>query len=98
MELIPVLRAAIVTLRPLSVSDDLPYRSLEFTSTNNQVNIGRASKRESKNLIPARNNGLFESRVMSRNHAKLWVCFDKQVCSSIWLSPQQVVGLQAKIG
>ncbi|PYH29834.1 FHA domain protein [Aspergillus neoniger CBS 115656] len=70
---------AIVTLRPLSVSDDLPYRSLEFTSTNNQVNIGRASKRESKNLIPARNNGLFESRVMSRNHAKLWVCFDKQL-------------------
>ncbi|GLA43761.1 hypothetical protein AnigIFM63309_001856 [Aspergillus niger] len=70
---------AIVTLRPLSISDDLPYRSLEFTSTNNQVNIGRASKRQSKNLIPARNNGLFESRVMSRNHAKLWVCFDKQL-------------------
>ncbi|GKZ18310.1 hypothetical protein AbraIFM66951_000868 [Aspergillus brasiliensis] len=70
---------AIVTLRPLSISDDIPYRSLEFTSTNNHVNIGRASKRESKNLIPARNNGLFESRVMSRNHAKLWVCFDKQL-------------------
>ncbi|OOF92784.1 hypothetical protein ASPCADRAFT_210050 [Aspergillus carbonarius ITEM 5010] len=70
---------AVVTLHPLSISDDFPYRSLDFSPEINHANIGRASKRESKNLIPAKNNGLFDSRVMSRNHAKLWVSLDKQL-------------------
>ncbi|KAE8338113.1 hypothetical protein BDV24DRAFT_138848 [Aspergillus arachidicola] len=71
---------AIVTLYPLNVSDALPYRSLTFTSDYDHIEVGRASKRERKNLIPTNHNGLFDSRVMSRNHATLRVCFnDKTV-------------------
>ncbi|KAF5863625.1 hypothetical protein ETB97_009719 [Aspergillus alliaceus] len=70
---------AIVTLFPLNGSDILPYRSLIFTSNSDRVEIGRASKREKKNLIPTGNNGLFDSRVMSRNHARLRVCLDKKI-------------------
>ncbi|PYI05313.1 FHA domain protein [Aspergillus sclerotiicarbonarius CBS 121057] len=70
---------AVVTLHPLTLPDDFPHRSLDFSPTNHHANIGRASKRESKNLIPAKNNGLFDSRVMSRNHAKLWVSLEKQI-------------------
>ncbi|RAL02064.1 FHA domain protein [Aspergillus ibericus CBS 121593] len=70
---------AVVTLHPLSLFDEIPYRSLDFFPTKNDANIGRASKRESKNLIPAKNNGLFDSRVMSRNHAKMWVSLEKQI-------------------
>ncbi|KAB8206998.1 hypothetical protein BDV34DRAFT_192605 [Aspergillus parasiticus] len=71
---------AIVTLYPLNVSDALPYRSLTFTSDYDRIEVGRASKRERKNLIPTNHNGLFDSRVMSRNHATLHVCLnDKTV-------------------
>jgi hypothetical protein len=70
---------AIVRLYPLDVLDVLPYRSLVFTSDTDYVDIGRASKREKKNLMPTNHNGLFDSRVMSRNHARLRVCLDKKV-------------------
>ncbi|KAF7588354.1 hypothetical protein BBP40_005783 [Aspergillus hancockii] len=69
---------AIVRLYPLDVLDVLPYRSLAFTSDSEHVDIGRASKREKKNLIPTNHNGLFDSRVMSRDHAKLHVCLEKK--------------------
>ncbi|KAE8146512.1 hypothetical protein BDV25DRAFT_162331 [Aspergillus avenaceus] len=70
---------AIVTLYPVNISDNLPYRSLTFTSKSDYVTVGRASKRERKNLLPKNHNALFDSRVMSRNHAKLRVCPDTRV-------------------
>ncbi|PWY91379.1 FHA domain protein [Aspergillus sclerotioniger CBS 115572] len=83
---------AVVTLYPLSTSDDFPYRSLDFTPEINHVNIGRASKRESKNLIPAKNNGLFDSRVMSRNHAKLWLVYirDGGSMHGTWINENKI--------
>ncbi|PYH95311.1 hypothetical protein BO71DRAFT_398096 [Aspergillus ellipticus CBS 707.79] len=70
---------AVVNLRPLGLHDDPPYRSLKFTSGKTYANIGRASKRESKNLVPAAHNGLFDSRVMSRNHARIWANLDEKL-------------------
>ncbi|PWY75135.1 hypothetical protein BO70DRAFT_372874 [Aspergillus heteromorphus CBS 117.55] len=70
---------AVVNLRPLGLQDDPPYRCLKFTPEKPHTNIGRASKRESKGLVPNKANGLFDSRVMSRHHARLGVCFDKKV-------------------
>ncbi|KAE8132927.1 hypothetical protein BDV38DRAFT_274732 [Aspergillus pseudotamarii] len=71
-------RKAIVNLYPLNISDVLPYRSLTFTSDSDHIEVGRASKRERKNLIPTNHNGLFDSRVMSRNHATLRVCLNNK--------------------
>ncbi|PYH41672.1 FHA domain protein [Aspergillus saccharolyticus JOP 1030-1] len=70
---------AIVHLRPLAPIDEIPCRSLKFTSDTANACIGRASKRESKNLVPTPENGLFDSRVMSRNHARLVVRVDKKL-------------------
>ncbi|BDD60200.1 hypothetical protein MPDQ_002800 [Monascus purpureus] len=64
-------RQAVVTLHPLFFPDDLPFRSLTFASDSDQISIGRSSKREAKNLVPAHHNAWFDSRVMSRNHATL---------------------------
>lgn len=64
-------RYLILTLHPVSSTDTFPYRALTFTPKFDTIPIGRASKSESKNLAPAENNGWFESRVMSRNHAML---------------------------
>ncbi|KAL1998821.1 hypothetical protein VTN02DRAFT_5519 [Thermoascus thermophilus] len=65
-------KTAVVTLRPVYFPDTLPFRSLTLSSDSDAVKIGRASKCESKNLVPARDNAWFDSRVMSRQHAKLW--------------------------
>ncbi|PYI20696.1 hypothetical protein BO99DRAFT_411480 [Aspergillus violaceofuscus CBS 115571] len=70
---------AVVNLRPLTPIDEFPCRSLKFTPDTTDVCIGRASKRESKNLVPCKDNGLFDSRVMSRNHAQLIVRLDKKL-------------------
>lgn len=70
----------VVTLHPVYFPDSLPFRSLTFTSDKPTVPIGRSSKSEMKNLVPAHDNGWFDSRVMSRNHAALSVSFDKKVC------------------
>ncbi|PLB53761.1 hypothetical protein P170DRAFT_469249 [Aspergillus steynii IBT 23096] len=72
-------KRVVVTLHTFSLADSFPYRSLTFTSDKDHVEIGRASKREAKNLTPTEKNGLFDSRVMSRNHAKMWACLDKKV-------------------
>ncbi|RJE22671.1 FHA domain protein [Aspergillus sclerotialis] len=71
-------RQAVITLHPLFRPDVLPFRSLTFASDSDSVNIGRASKRETKNLAPAHHNAWFESRVMSRDHAKLTVSLEKK--------------------
>ncbi|OJJ95345.1 hypothetical protein ASPACDRAFT_64611 [Aspergillus aculeatus ATCC 16872] len=74
-----VSEAVVVNLRPLTPIDEFPCRSLKFTPDTTDVCIGRASKRESKNLVPCKDNGLFDSRVMSRNHAQLIVRLDKKL-------------------
>ncbi|RHZ60796.1 FHA domain protein [Aspergillus thermomutatus] len=71
-------KQAVVTLYPLFQPDVLPFRSLTFAPDTDFVKIGRASKREAKGLVPAHHNALFESRVMSRDHAQLRVCFEKK--------------------
>lgn len=68
-----------MTLYPLFQPDVLPFRSLTFAPDTESVKIGRASKREAKGLVPAHHNALFESRVMSRDHAQLRVSFEKKV-------------------
>ncbi|KAL2868173.1 FHA domain protein [Aspergillus lucknowensis] len=60
---------AVVLLHTLGLADTLPCRSLTFKSESDRIEIGRASKRENKNLVPAHHNALFDSRVMSRTHA-----------------------------
>jgi hypothetical protein len=70
----------VVTLNPVYLPDSLPFRSLTFTSDNYTIPIGRSSKSQVKNLVPAHNNGWFDSRVMSRSHAVFSVSFDKKVC------------------
>ncbi|KAL4888839.1 hypothetical protein BDV59DRAFT_187893 [Aspergillus ambiguus] len=68
-------KKVIVTLYPL---DETLPRTLIFGSDTDSVEIGRSSKRESKNLPPQSDNALFDSRVMSRKHAKMWPCMDRK--------------------
>ncbi|EAW11624.1 FHA domain protein [Aspergillus clavatus NRRL 1] len=68
-------KQAVVTLHPLFQPDVLPFRSLTFASDLDIVKIGRASKREAKNLTPAPHNGLYDSRVMSRDHARMRIVY-----------------------
>ncbi|KAL4870308.1 hypothetical protein BDV12DRAFT_60010 [Aspergillus spectabilis] len=70
---------AVVVLQSLDLADPLPHRSLTFGSELDRVNIGRASKRENKNLAPSRKNALFDSRVMSRTHAILRVSLEEKL-------------------
>uniref|UniRef100_A0A093VBD9 Uncharacterized protein C3H7.13 n=1 Tax=Talaromyces marneffei PM1 TaxID=1077442 RepID=A0A093VBD9_TALMA len=63
----------VVTLTPVYSPDTLPFRSLTFLSSNDTVPVGRASKSETKNLVPSHDNGWFDSRVMSREHAVIGV-------------------------
>lgn len=70
---------AVLTLIPLFQPDTLPFRSISFASDEDYVDVGRSSKREVKNLIPAHHNACFDSRVMSRNHARFGVCVEKKV-------------------
>ncbi|KAL4753071.1 hypothetical protein BDW72DRAFT_191435 [Aspergillus terricola var. indicus] len=69
----------IVVLHSLALEDPIPHRSLTFSAASDRVEIGRASKRENKNLAPSLHNALFDSRVMSRTHAVLHVSFEKKV-------------------
>lgn len=66
----------VLTLTPVYSPDSLPFRSLTFSSNDDTIPIGRASKSEIKNLVPEHDNGWFESRVMSRNHAVLSVSME----------------------
>ena len=71
-----------VTLVPLSSNLAI---TRNFTLSNNKyfLPIGRSSKRELKGRIPAKDNGWYESRVMSRNHGELVFNPEKQVTYSI---------------
>ncbi|GAB1213085.1 hypothetical protein ATERTT37_002234 [Aspergillus terreus] len=72
-------KKAVVTLCPVGPAKPTTPRTLTFRSDADYVEIGRASKRESKNLLPQPNNALFDSRVMSRNHAKMWAAMDRKL-------------------
>ncbi|KAL2807580.1 hypothetical protein BJX63DRAFT_66665 [Aspergillus granulosus] len=69
---------ATVLLHTLGLANSLPHRTLTFTSESDRIEIGRASKRENKNLAPTCHNALFDSRVMSRTHAILRVSLEKK--------------------
>jgi hypothetical protein len=53
-------------------------RTFTLSRRNPVVEIGRSSKREVKNRTPAKDNGWFDSRVMSRDHAELGFNMDKE--------------------
>jgi len=73
------LPTAVVTLYTLYTPDTFSFRSLTFASDDDYVDIGRSSKRETKNLIPAQHNAWFDSRVMSRDHARIGVNMAEKV-------------------
>lgn len=85
MQLTVFFSTAIVTLYPIFIPDAFPFRSLNFTSDNDYYDVGRSSKREAKNLSPARDNALFDSRVMSRDHARIRVSMEKKVRGYIYI-------------
>lgn len=74
-----VTSAVVITLLPV-LPDGIPLRTLTLSRDNPAALIGRSSKREEKNRIPDKKNAWFDSRVMSRDHAKLSICLDKKVC------------------
>lgn len=55
----------------LTSSDASFSRNLTLDANNNVLPIGRASKRDQKGRTPAGDNGWFDSRVMSRDHAEI---------------------------
>lgn len=60
-----------ITLIPTSRSrDPVGPRVLVLGPGNYNAVVGRSSKVESKNLVPAEDNGWFDNRVMSRAHAE----------------------------
>ncbi|KAK2799203.1 hypothetical protein FQN51_007033 [Onygenales sp. PD_10] len=67
-----------VTLTPVNYIDPIPRRVLTITEETDVIVIGRSSKAAAKDLIPARDNAWFDSRVMSRNHAIIRVSPQKQ--------------------
>lgn len=69
-------RQAVVTLFPVGEKEALPFRSLTFTAADDTFRVGRASRREEKNMVPEHHNAYFDSRVMSRQHATLGVSTD----------------------
>ncbi|KAL4933075.1 FHA domain protein [Aspergillus undulatus] len=89
---------AVVVLHVLSLTDPFPSRSLTFNNPTDRIEIGRASKRENKNLAPSPHNALFDSRVMSRIHAVLRVSQEKKlvyVCDpgsmhGTWLNKKKI--------
>jgi hypothetical protein len=74
---------ASVVLSPISPlgPESSITRSFTLSSRNPVFEIGRSSKREVKNRTPAKDNGWFDSRVMSRDHAELGFNMDKEVSS-----------------
>jgi hypothetical protein len=68
-----------VVLFSLGPDDAFPHRVLTLETESDRIEIGRASKRENKNLLPSHQNALFDSRVMSRTHAILHASFEEKV-------------------
>lgn len=75
-----------VTLVPADSGETCPAsRSFTLSEANPSITLGRSSKRESQNRDPANDNGWFDSRVMSREHAELSICQDRKdiyICDS----------------
>ncbi|KAJ5645093.1 hypothetical protein N7507_011104 [Penicillium longicatenatum] len=61
-----------VTLTPLGADNDVS-RHFTLNNTDKTIIIGRSSKRGLKNRLPHQDNGWFDSRVMSRDHAELLI-------------------------
>ncbi|KAJ5709479.1 hypothetical protein N7493_010813 [Penicillium malachiteum] len=61
-----------VTLTPLGPEIPLT-RTLVLTPAKSAIIIGRSSKRGLKHRSPDSTNGWYESRVMSRDHAQIWI-------------------------
>lgn len=74
---------ASVVLSPISPlgPESSITRTFTLSRCNPIVQIGRSSKREVKNRTPVKDNGWFDSRVMSRDHAELGFNMDKEVLS-----------------
>jgi hypothetical protein len=64
---------------PINFNDAIARRVFSLTSERDVIAIGRASKVEAKQLQPACDNAWFDSRVMSRKHAKILMYPDKKV-------------------
>lgn len=62
-----------ITLLPVDNQEDPTpaSRYLTLSEDNPVIPLGRSSKRETRNREPASDNGWYESRVMSREHAEL---------------------------
>ncbi|KAJ5266856.1 hypothetical protein N7478_009664 [Penicillium angulare] len=67
-----------VTLTPLGRHFPL-QRNFTLSKSNRTIMIGRSSKRETKLRSPGPENGWYESRVMSRDHAELFIESGKQI-------------------
>lgn len=84
---------ASVVLSPISPlgPESSITRTFTLSRRHPTVEIGRSSKREVKNRTPAKDNGWFDSRVMSRDHAELGFNMDKEVLS-LCHSPSFITG------
>ena len=72
-----------ITLIPTAAyPDPIGRRVLQLDPRNYSAVIGRSSKVEYKNLIPAEDNAWFDNRVMSRAHAEFSAIPKFQVHSS----------------
>lgn len=63
--------AVMVTLTDTSKPSSNAQRLLKITRENPVIRLGRASKTQAKGRMAAENNALFDSPVMSRDHAEL---------------------------
>ena len=70
---------AVITLTPLGAPEDETPRTFAITPVKNYVDVGRASKNESKGLIAAKDNAWFDSPIMSRQHARFTVSVGHKV-------------------
>ncbi|KAI9758905.1 MAG: TOM (translocase of outer membrane) complex component [Chaenotheca gracillima] len=64
-----------VTLVPHDASDEVGRRTLDFDPNVLKFKVGRSSKSENKQLVPASNNVWVDSPVMSREHAEICAMF-----------------------
>lgn len=63
---------ALIKLTPLDASNELP-RVFALNPVTEHIDVGRASKNESKGLVAAKENAWFDSPIMSRQHARFTV-------------------------
>lgn len=60
---------ALIKLTPLDAPNELP-RIFALNPVTDHIDVGRASKNESKGLVAAKENAWFDSPIMSRQHAR----------------------------